>query len=300
MKHVEYSNLLENNYTHPKNKIFASIIGEHPSHGARSPKLWNAAFLSHKIDCQMLPMDVAQINLKKLLEELNKDINFIGGSVTTPYKELVAGWLTPERMTPEAISIGAVNCLFRKKNGSLCGTNTDGEAALSSFKSKYGDVSGKNILILGPGGAGKAVAAFFALAIQPQGKLFLAGRFNPDKGKSLAKKLKAFEWIQWDKIGNLLSKIDILINCTSLGFGKTIDVIPIQNNQIIKLNSNCIVFDIIYQPELTKLLKASQKIGLQILNGSAMNLEQAVLAYGYAAPEPNGKSCTRDAMKKIS
>ena len=124
MKHIEYSNLLENNYTHPKNKIFASIIGEHPSHGARSPKLWNAAFLSHKIDCQMLPMDVSQTNLKKLLEELDKDINFIGGSVTTPYKELVAGWLTPERMTPEASSIGAVNCLFRNKNGSLCGTNT--------------------------------------------------------------------------------------------------------------------------------------------------------------------------------
>ena len=79
-------------------------------------------------------------------------------------------------------------------------------------------------------------------------------------------------------IAQRVESIDILINCTSLGFGKTIDVIPIQSNQIIKLNSNCIVFDIIYQPELTKLLKASQKIGLQILNGSAMNLEQAVLA----------------------
>ena len=129
-------------------------------------------------------------------------------------------------------------------------------------------------------------------------QLFLP--LNLDIGKNLTKKFKSFEWIQWDKIDDLLLKIDILINCTSLGFGKAIDVAPIQTNQIIKLNSNCIVFDIIYQPELTKLLKASQKIGLQILNGSAMNLEQAVLAYGYAASEPNGKSCTRDAMKKIS
>ena len=58
-------------------------------------------------------------------------------------------------------------------------------------------------------------------------------------------------------------------------------------------------FDIIYQPELTELLRASQKMGLQILNGSEMNLEQAVIAYGYTAPEPNGKSSTSDAMKEI-
>ena len=299
MKNLDYNDLLDNSYTYPNNKIFASIIGEHPSQGARSPKLWNAAFLSHKIDCKMLPMDVSLPNLKNILEVLEKDTNFIGGSITTPYKELVARWLTPERMTSEASSIGAVNCLFRNDNGRLFGTNTDGEAALFSFKSNYGDVSGKNILLLGPGGAGKAVTAFFANATPPKGKLFLAGRLNRVVGKNLTKRLNAFEWVQWDKIDELLSKIDILINCTSLGFGKTINISPIQSNQIIKLNSHCIVFDIIYQPELTELLRASQKMGLQILNGSEMNLEQAVIAYGYTAPEPNGKNSTRDAMKEI-
>ncbi len=300
MKNLDYNNLLENSYIYPKNKIFASIIGEHPSQGARSPKLWDAAFLSHKIDCKMLPMDVSLPNLKNLLEVLEKDINFIGGSVTTPYKELVAQWLTTERMTPEANSIGAVNCLFRNNNGRLFGTNTDGEAALFSFKSNYGDVAGKNILLLGPGGAGKAVAAFFANATQPKGKLFLAGRLNYVEGNNLAKKLNAFKWVQWEAIDELLSKIDILINCTSLGFGKAININPIHSNQITKLHSKCIVYDIIYQPELTQLLKASQKRGLQILNGYEMNLEQAVIAYGHTAPEPNGKNSTRKAMKNIS
>ena len=299
MKNLDYNNLLDNSYTYPKNKIFASIIGEHPSQGARSPKLWDAAFLSHKIDCKMLPMDVSLLNLKNLLEVLEKDTNFIGGSITTPYKELVAQWLTAERMTSEANSIGAVNCLFRNDNGRLYGTNTDGEAALFSFKSNYGDVSGKKILLLGPGGAGKAVTAFFANAVKPKGKLFLAGRLNHVEGNNLAKKLNAFKWIQWEEIDELLSKIDILINCTSLGFGKAINMSPIHSNQITKFHSQCIIFDIIYQPKLTELLKASQKRGLQILNGSEMNLEQAIIAYGYTAPEPNGNSSTKNAMKEI-
>ena len=80
--------------------------------------------------------------------------------MTIPHKEAVFKWLKG-RLTYSSKKIGAVNCLFRDKNGTLKGTNTDGEAALESFKKKFGNIKNKKILLIGPGGAGKAVASYF-------------------------------------------------------------------------------------------------------------------------------------------
>ena len=161
MEDFKYSYLINNKTKFSNNKMFAAIIGASPSRGARSPKLWNAAFNENSIDCKMIPLDVSSNKFNQLLFELDQDRNFIGGSITIPYKEQAAKWLGSKRLTNEAISIGSINCIFRNQEGKLIGTNTDGEAALITFVKKYGNVSGKNLLILGPGGAGKAVIARF-------------------------------------------------------------------------------------------------------------------------------------------
>ena len=87
------NNLIENNVDTEKIRSYAAIIGETPSKGARSPLLWNAAFKAHDLDQSMVPLDVSQKNIIRLLDELNSDKNYIGGAVAVPYKETVAQWL---------------------------------------------------------------------------------------------------------------------------------------------------------------------------------------------------------------
>jgi shikimate dehydrogenase len=284
--------LIENQINHDHLDKFAAIIGENPSNGARSPLLWNAAFNEYGLNCSMLPLDVTNDNILDLLNDLNQDVNFIGGAIAVPYKVEVAKWLNGN-ITTEAKNIGAVNCLFRDKNGKLMGTNTDGEAALRSYESSYGSAAGKKVIILGTGGVAKAVAAYFLTGTGEDGKVKVVGRL--DHGKSFAERLE-IEWIEWDELDDNLKNVDLIINCTSIGFGDQEKLSPISNDQLRQLKKNTIVFDVVYQPLNTTLLKMAQKNNLKTLSGLKMNLEQAVYAFNYANHKEDSL-ITRFAMK---
>jgi len=254
---------------------YAAIIGEKPSTGARSPKLWNAVFRMSSLNYSMVPLDVTRDNIVNLLDSLNSDESFIGGAIAAPYKEVVLEWLDGNA-TPEANNIGAVNCLYRDVDGKLMGTNTDGEASLATFNLSAEALTSKSVMILGIGGAGKAVASYFSPGT---GSTIIISR--SDDGKSYADKLNV-KWANWLQIDDYLDAVDVVINCTSLGFGSQENKSPLSKEQISRLKKTTIVYDIIYQPQRTPLLDMSEKNGLLILNGLNMNLEQAVLAYKYA------------------
>ena len=279
-----------------KYKKYSSIIGLSPSKGARSPKLWNLAFKKYGIKNEMLPFDVKKDNLFKLLNFLNKDRNFIGGCVTVPYKEKVFKWLG-NNITKTSKKIGAVNCLFRDKKGRLIGTNTDGEAALKSFENKFGRVNNKNVLLLGPGGAGKAVASYFSKALNKNKKLIILGRsLNSKKfSKKIGAKWKSFKHLS--KIN--FNEINVIINCTSIGFSVKKKHSPMTEGHLNKLPKNAKVFDIIYQPKKTKLIKIAQKRKIKTINGLEMNLIQAVLAFGYTNKKLNKNNLTKKYMKSL-
>lgn len=283
--------LLDNALVYPEQTRFAAILGASPSKGARSPTLWNAAFKAQGVDAQMLPMDVSAERLTQLLTALEANPDFIGGAIAMPYKESIAHWLG-DRLTSEAQAIGAVNCLYRDTIGQLMGTNTDGEGALVSYEKQFGSLSGKSVLLLGPGGAGKAVAAYMARAVKPQGRLTICSRVSVDYTR-----LGATVGMQWDELARALPIVDILVNCTSVGAATQIDQSPLSPIQLAKLPVHAVVFDIIYQPSPTKLLQLAKERGLKTLDGMAMNLEQAILAYGYAAPQTLGSEVTRTAME---
>jgi len=289
------NNLIENNIDTEKFVLYAAIIGETPSKGARSPLLWNAAFKAHDLDQSMVPLDVNQKNIIQLLDELNSDKKYMGGAVAVPYKETVAQWLG-ERMTPEAKNIGAVNCMFRGEDGQLMGTNTDGEAARITCEEKFGSLNGKTIVILGAGGAGKAVIAYFQAATK-SGSIIVVSRGQKDK--KFATKIGA-KWEPWEKMDDHLPKIDVLVNCTSIGFGDQVNDSPLSDKQLDKLTKKAFVFDIIYQPKETQLLKKAHKRGIATMNGLEMNLEQAIIAYKYTAQEPKGSMVSRLAMEKAA
>jgi shikimate dehydrogenase len=280
--------LIENQIDTSYLNQYAAIIGESPSKGARSPKLWNAVFESEKRNCKMLPLDVKKENIINLLNDLNNDKEFIGGAIAVPYKEVVAKWLG-DNITLEAKKISAVNCLYRNSKGVLHGTNTDGEASLITFKNKFGSLEYKSIMILGIGGAGKAVASYFATNAN-----FTTIISRSKEDKKYADKI-GVNWADWSDINSITNDIDIVINCTSMGFGDQEGRSPLSENQISNLKPSTVIFDIVYQPLKTKFLQIAEHEGLSIFNGLEMNMEQAVLAYKYAAKPDK----TLDEIRKI-
>ena len=279
--------LIENHIDISHLDQYAAIIGECPSKGARSPKLWNAVFEFEKRNCKMLPLDVKRENIINLLNNLNIDKDFIGGAIAVPYKEVVAKWLGDD-ITTEANKIGAVNCLYRNSDGELNGTNTDGEASLATFKDKFGSLENKSVMILGVGGAGKAVSSYFSSFST---NTIIISRRESDK--LYADKIGA-EWGSWDEIDSYICNIDVFINCTSIGFSEQESNSPLNEQQITQIKHSAVIFDIIYQPLKTHLLEMASNKGISTLNGLQMNLEQAVLAYVYCS-----KGSSLDRIKKI-
>jgi shikimate dehydrogenase len=284
--------LIENQIDTSHLDQYAAIIGECPSKGARSPKLWNAVFESEKRNCKMLPLDVKKENIINLLNDLNNDKEFIGGAIAVPYKEVVAKWLG-DNITPEAKKIGAVNCLYRNSEGVLHGTNTDGEASLVTFKDKFGSLENKSVMVLGVGGAGKAVASYFSSSSI---NTIIISRCESDK--RYANKIGA-EWDSWDEVDNYIRDVDVLINCTSIGFGNQESKSPLNERQIAQIKDSAVIFDIIYQPLKTKLLEMARNRGISTLNGLAMNLEQAVLAYEYTVESNKNKNDINNVMSQV-
>jgi shikimate dehydrogenase len=270
--------LCTNNIDLPNIK-YAAILGVCASKGARSPHLWNAAFQAGNIDSKMISLDLNSQNVIRMLNFLQDDSNFIGGAITTPYKEVVANWLGEGRLSKEALEIGAVNCIFRNDLGQLIGTNTDGEAACLSLQNAYGSLTNKSILQLGCGGAGKATSIYFA---NTGARVTICVR-DPHKYKAFGKK-NEISVIGWDQIGALLNKFDIIVNTTSVG-SRALDKqdeSPVTKDQVICMEDNTFIYDIVYDPIPTKLIALADERGLRVLDGGEMNLEQAALAFMYA------------------
>ena len=169
---------------------FVAIIGGNPSNGARSPKLWNRVYKYINKKIKMYPLDVSNKNVNKLINYLNKNKNFLGGSVTMPFKEKIFH-LLKKNCTFEASKIEAINCLYRDSNNELKATNTDGEASVISFKNNFKKHKVKKILVVGCGGAGKAVSTYFS-KMKSIKRLTILSRRVTDK--KFAEKIKA-NWI---------------------------------------------------------------------------------------------------------
>jgi len=261
---------------------FGAILGVAPSKGARSPVLWRAAFAALGIDADFHPLDVAADRLGAVVAALKATPDFIGGAVAVPYKETILAEL--DDVEPEARAISAVNALYRR-NGAIIGANTDGAAALQCLEKWCGPVADKNVLQLGIGGAGRAVAVYLAcagasLAIWNRSRA-RAERFVTEIGtRHRNVRLCADP-------AAAISEIEVLVNCTSAGFAadsRPTEEMPIPAAVLDRLKPGATVFDIIYQPDHTALLEAAARRGLVTLNGREMNLLQAAIAFGKAVP----------------
>ena len=270
-----------NDVIFPSKKDYSVILGLNPSKGARSPSLWNKAYDYFNIDSEMIPIDIDEDNFSALLNVLKDDNSFVGGAIAAPHKETAAA-LIENDITDEAKIIGSINCLFRNKEGHLCGTNTDGEGSLLAFKNNFKDINllDLEILIMGAGGTGKAVSAYFVKELRNPKKLTISSRSNA--ARELSFKLDS-TFIEWEEIEKNLHRFDLIINCTSVGSNLDVENSPISESAFLNVKDSTVIYDVIYDPKKSKLLKMADERNLRHLNGLSMNLEQAVIGFNYSA-----------------
>ena len=125
-----------------KTEKYCLIIGGQGANKARSPKIWNRILKSNKINCKMIPLEVKQKSLKKLLDFLKNDQKFLGGAIAVPYKENIYSYLKND-IDIFTKKIGSVNCLF--KENKLRGINTDGVGFYETLKKNKINKNLKNI-----------------------------------------------------------------------------------------------------------------------------------------------------------
>ena len=272
----EINSLITNKISLKNLKAFSFIIGANPSKGARSPTLWNKVYDALDQQATMIPLDVEEKNLRKLIMALQNEPACLGGAVAVTYTEKVFTFLS-NNCTETIKKIGAVNCIFRRRPNDkfFSCTNTDGEGALEPLtKILYGEKELK-IGLIGYGGAGKAIAGFLQ-QYSNKHEIFLFNRTLPER--TFIDNLK-INFMKLEKLPSKIEKLDVLINATSVGSKINSSKKIIERRHLYRLKNSALVYDIIYDPPETMLLKDAKEIGLDTMNGLDMNLLQAVLAF---------------------
>ena len=276
--------IIENEISESNLDFYTVIIGTKPSQGARSPKLWNRVYDYEEKRIRMVPLDVREDKLEQVFNYLKEDKRCLGGAVAVPYKEKIFN-LIKDNVEEEIKAIGAVNCFHRPANGSLInkftGTNTDGEAALEPIRQQLIESQNLTIGLLGFGGAGKAILAFLLRDFKKKHKIYL---FNRSPVNIKTEKKNGLYSYTLNDLDTFLPHFDLLINATSVGHIESVNKTPVPAELLATAKKTMVVYDIIYDPIKTVLLKNSEELGLRTINGLRMNLIQAVLAYSYTNP----------------
>ncbi|MGO1368250.1 MAG: shikimate dehydrogenase [Senegalia sp. (in: firmicutes)] len=234
-----------------------------------SPHIHNTNFKYNDINAVYLSFDVKC--LKSAVIGI-KELGIKGFNITIPYKEDILKYL--DEIDPLAKKIGAINTV-KNVGGKLIGFNTDGLGFLESFKDKGIELKDKNILIIGSGGASRAIS--FALAGIDVKSITITNR-NKDKALNLIEDIKKnynHTNLYFIKKENIKDRYDIVINTTPIGmFPNTYDK-PISTSIFSK---KTIIYDIIYKPKETLFLRQAKEEGKLTINGLDMLLNQAILS----------------------
>ena len=226
-------------------------------------------FIIHNITFKEKEINAVYVNfLVDNLEEFLSNFKSIlsGFSVTMPYKKEVISYL--DDISKSAKEIGAVNTIIIQA-GKLKGYNTDIDGAILAIKENpKNKIAEKNVVMIGAGGVARAIGYGM---IHEKGKLTIVNR-TTEKGKLLAEELGC----KFDSVDDIeWSKIDLLINATSIGMTPKINESPIDGRFL----KNMIVFDSVYNPLITKMLSMAERNGCTTISGLKMFVYQAALQF---------------------
>jgi shikimate dehydrogenase len=245
----------------------------HPVGHSRSPRMHNAAFRECGLPYVYVAFDVLPEELAKAVESI-KVLGMRGVNVTIPHKVEVMQYL--DRITPEAEMIGAVNTIVNE-NGMLVGHNTDGSGYVRSLTEETGiSLPDSTVLILGAGGAARAVAS--AISYKGAREIVIANRTR-EKGDELAKRVSlscTARSVSFDDLPSLIKQVHLLVNTTSVGMQPNIGETPVPPDI---LHDGLVVSDLIYNPRETLLLKEARLRGAKVHGGLGMFVYQGAQAF---------------------
>ncbi|MDY6902911.1 MAG: shikimate dehydrogenase [Cyanobacteriota bacterium] len=252
------------------------VIGNPVEHSL-SPLMHNAALAKLNLNYVYLPFPIEPDNLAKALDGFAA-IGVVGFNATIPHKQAIIPLLS--EIEPIAQSIGAVNTVFRKDNKWI-GTNTDVEGFIAPLKSFDRDWSQTHALVLGNGGAARAVVA--GCTQLGCGSVAVVGRslqkleeFKDSwKNSSLKVNIKIH---QWDSLAEIIADTNLLINTTPIGMYPKVEDSPINADLFAHLPKDAIVYDLIYTPSPTKFLQYARENNAIAIDGLEMLVQQGAAA----------------------
>ncbi|MBF9015830.1 MULTISPECIES: shikimate dehydrogenase [unclassified Oceanispirochaeta] len=260
--------------------VFGHPVAENPT-----IVMLEAAFKELNMDWRYLTIEVLPDDLKEAVAGM-RAMQMKGINLTIPHKIEVMKYL--DNIAPDAALIGAVNTV-RKENGKLIGENTDGKGFLESLrKDAELDPAGKNYLIIGAGGAARAITVELALA---GAKTITVTNRTASKGEELVNHLNTntevhAEFLPWEGSLAVPVSTDVLVNATSMGLYPAVDDKP--ELDYSSINKNMVVCDVIPNPPSTAFLKEAAEQGAETLDGLGMLAYQGALGFkmwtGFNAP----------------
>lgn len=269
--------------------LFGQPVAENPTQ-----LMIERAFAHHGLDWRYVTLEVAPENLGDAVRGM-RAMGFRGGNCTIPHKVAVIEYL--DRLSESAALMGAVNCIVRQGR-ELVGENTDGKGFLKSLR-ELQDPRGLRCVLLGAGGAARAIAVELALA--GAAEIVVANR-TPERGRQLAELVRertgaAAKFVPWQGEYELPTDADVLVNCTSIGLYPDVEArLPICFQA---LHSRLIVCDVIPNPPRTHLVRTAKAAGCRVLDGLGMLVNQGVIGFQlWTGVEPD-PGVMRQALEEV-
>jgi len=258
---------------------FAKPAGENPT-----VAMVEAAYRHHGLDARYLNCEVEPEALGDAVRGA-RAMGWVGFSCSIPHKVTVIEHL--DGLADSAAVIGAVNCVVRR-DGRYIGENTDGQGFLTALRAVV-DPTGKSVVVLGAGGASRAIAAEAALA--GAAAITIVNR-DPTRGSELVALLSErtparADLVVWDSVYSVPEGTDIVVNATSIGLFP--DVGARLNLDLDSLRPGMVVADVIPNPPRTLLIRDAEARGCTVLDGLGMLVNQGVISIRHwtgADPDP--------------
>jgi shikimate dehydrogenase len=274
------------------------VIGD-PIEHTLSPIMHNAAFEAQKLDYVFLAFKVKSAELENAVNGI-RALNIRGLNVTMPHKSSVLKYL--DRIDLSAQIINSVNTILSRE-GKLFGFNTDGVGAVKALRENGVELKGRKVLLLGAGGAARAIA--YAMARESDELAVLNRSLKPAQDlaklleKTVNKKIVAGA-LTPKEIQHNLQDSDVLINATSVGMK------PKPNESLVPiklLRPNLAVMDIVYNPIETQLANDAKAVGAKVVSGVEMLIYQGAASFeiwtGKSAPVEVMRQAALNHLQKV-